>query len=329
MNKKLLVLAVGSALAATAGVASADVSWYGKANMSIASSEIAANTQNADGDAELDLVGGGSRIGINASEDLGNGMKVAYWHEWSIATTDGFNPGNNTNNFGHRDNVLSLSGSFGKVFLANAASPYKALSAGKFDFFGDTVADVNDNGYLVQPAGPAIGYGNNFGDIGVTVVHAMPDARAGGTPVPEDASGNIGNLTYNSGPLFLGAAFGSFDDAIGPADSAWIAGGIYTMDAMTFMAAYQNLSGEGHGDTDSNTWTLGAKFGFGSNTILAQYSNYDNSDADVQATLMAIGFEHAMSKNLTLGVHYGTESVDDGTDDEDFSGWDAGASFKF
>lgn len=336
MNKKLLVLAMGAALVATAGVASADVSWYGKANIALRSGDIpAANTENDGADADtdttktIDLAGGGSRIGINASEDLGNGIKAAYWHEWSLNTADGRNPGDNTGNFGHRDNLFSLSGSFGTFGAGALAMPSKVIGAGKLDLFGDTVGDVNDNGMFYQPAGAQVRYGNKVGDLSFTIAYG-PDNTA------EDTSSTDANVIYSSGPLAAGLGYHNSGDnyhasaAVDTLTNLFVS---YTMDNMMFLGGYQKASDINAADSgiDSTTWTLGANIGFGGgNNIIAQYANR-TADNDLGRTTTAVGFEHAMSKNLGVGVHYATVTYEDETASgaEDGSAWDAGFSFKF
>lgn len=75
MKKALLPLAIAALLPISAF---ADVTVYGKANVSF---------QSADegGDSVTELVSNASRIGLKGSEDLGNGLKAIYRFEYQTA----------------------------------------------------------------------------------------------------------------------------------------------------------------------------------------------------------------------------------------------------
>ena len=328
MNKKLLSVAIGAALAVSAGVASADVSWYGKANVNV----IGGDTNGGTDDTIL-LDSSGSRIGINASEDLGNGITMKYWHEWRLETTEGagFSAAPNSGQWGHRDNLLSINGDFGSFGGGDIAAPSKVIGAGKLDMFADTVGDMNGGGLISQPAGAQLRYGNKVGDVSFTLAYAPEDGTA-------DRSWSDGNVMYSSGAIAAGLGFHQSGDLTHPS----FAGGqlinmfvSYTMDNMMFLAGYESVSdvtatgGNQVTDTgvDATMFTVGASFGFDSNTVKAQYTAKDQ-DGDTGATRIAVGFEHSLAKSTAVGVHYTTlDPQASGADSPSL--YDVGMSFSF
>jgi len=79
MNKKLIVTAMGLALAAAMGAANADVKLYGQVDLSVNYDDPAAN---AGGDDDINMTSNQSAIGVKGSEDLGNGMSAFFKIEY-------------------------------------------------------------------------------------------------------------------------------------------------------------------------------------------------------------------------------------------------------
>ena len=99
MNKKLLAVAVASAVAVP-GVVAADASFYGSVKPRI-------NVQDSD----ISMTDGGSRIGWKSSTDLGNGNSVSGKIELGVdASAGSINEGNTS-----RVTTLSFSGDWGSA----------------------------------------------------------------------------------------------------------------------------------------------------------------------------------------------------------------------
>ena len=163
MKKSLLALAV---LGAAASAQAADVSVYGVVDTGLAYTYqdnwgIADNTvaHTTDGESSLEMASGinaSSRFGIVGSEDLGNGMKVAFKLESGINTDDG-SLGQGGRLFG-REASLTLSGDFGKISagrmggVGSSAGTYdyvyligEAFDGGDFNIWGMTASSRYDN----------------------------------------------------------------------------------------------------------------------------------------------------------------------------------------
>lgn len=163
MKKSLLALAV---LGAAASAQAADVSVYGVVDTGLAytyndnwarSGEDVVHS--TDGESSLEMASGinaSSRFGIVGSEDLGNGMKVAFKLESGINTDDG-SLGQGGRLFG-REASLTLSGDFGKISagrmggVGSSAGTYdyvyligEAFDGGDFNIWGMTASSRYDN----------------------------------------------------------------------------------------------------------------------------------------------------------------------------------------
>lgn len=163
MKKSLVALAV---LGAAASAQAADISLYGVVDTGLAYTYqdnwgIADNTvaHTTDGESSLEMASGinaSSRFGIVGSEDLGNGMKVAFKLESGINTDDGaLNQGGRL--FG-REASLTLSGDFGKISagrmggVGSSAGTYdyvyligESFDGGDFNIWGMTASSRYDN----------------------------------------------------------------------------------------------------------------------------------------------------------------------------------------
>ena len=163
MKKSLIALAV---LGAAASAQAADISLYGVVDTGLAytyndnwarSGEDVVHS--TDGESSLEMASGinaSSRFGIVGSEDLGNGMKVAFKLESGINTDDG-TLGQGGRLFG-REASLTLSGDFGKISagrmggVGSSAGTYDyvysigdAFDGGDFNIWGMTASSRYDN----------------------------------------------------------------------------------------------------------------------------------------------------------------------------------------
>jgi predicted porin len=120
MNKKLLVAAIGAAIAAGPMMAQAEVKLYGHAHMSVDMvdyDEAAAATD----DGGMFVSSNSSRFGIRASEDLGGGLKGTVQYEILLQQDE------NTTTVTNRDNYIGLEGGFGALRLGNIDSATKDI----------------------------------------------------------------------------------------------------------------------------------------------------------------------------------------------------------
>ncbi len=114
MNKTLIAAAVSAALMAPVA-AQADVTVYGRVHQGIKISEV----QTSQPVPQLTLISVGSRFGIKASSDLGNGLTASAHYEF---TTNSDKPGTGVGNT--RVATVGLSGGFGSIKLGNQWGAY-------------------------------------------------------------------------------------------------------------------------------------------------------------------------------------------------------------
>lgn len=138
MKKTLLALIIASAIPAAAF---ADVVVYGKANVSVQSTdEVAlssANGNQADG-SKVELLSNASRIGVKGGEQVNSQLKVIYQFEYQTEVDDGTN-GSQT--FGQRNIYLGLQGSAGTIMGGHFDTPTKVAQE-KVDLFNDLEGDI-------------------------------------------------------------------------------------------------------------------------------------------------------------------------------------------
>lgn len=138
MQKKLIALAVAAALTAPVAAMAADVTVYGKAFLNIESvnndknSVVTAGASNS----AMRINNDASRLGVKASEDLGDGLKALFQYEVQMDSNG--NVGNGLGN-GTRNSGVGLEGGFGKVIMGIWDSPYKVVH-NKTELFDNTTS---------------------------------------------------------------------------------------------------------------------------------------------------------------------------------------------
>ncbi|MGB7650816.1 MAG: porin [Gallionella sp.] len=163
MQKKLIVLAVAAALTApTLALAdNANITFYGKAHLSLDSNNGNAGTTATGTKNGLNLTSNSSRFGLKGSEDLGGGLNALYQYETEVLAQGG-----NSLVGAQRDTYLGLKGSFGTVVAGRL--PLANMYANDANFLGDKVGDAGNmtaggfggNGSIAVPsrAGRAMAY---------------------------------------------------------------------------------------------------------------------------------------------------------------------------
>lgn len=140
MKKTLLAVTLAS-LFPLAAVA--DVVVYGKANVSLQSTDEAsystANGNQADG-SKVELLSNASRIGVKGGEEVNSKLKVIYQFEYQTEVDDGTN-GSQT--FGQRNIFLGLQGVAGTIMGGHFDTPTKVAQE-KIDLFNDLEGDITN-----------------------------------------------------------------------------------------------------------------------------------------------------------------------------------------
>lgn len=122
------------------------VSIYGRAQVEVSQADRGTTT---DGLSLEDNAMG--RVGVKASQDLGDGMSGIAGLEWRIDTSDnevttGSGASAVTQTFAQREAFIGLSASWGTLQLGNLQSPYKYTGGVKYDPFVATTLEARGNG---------------------------------------------------------------------------------------------------------------------------------------------------------------------------------------
>ena len=312
MKKALLPLLIASLLPAAAF---ADVTVYGKANVSIQSAE------EADED-QLEVVSNASRIGVKGSEEINSDLKAIYQFEYQTEVDDGAG-GNPSQTFTQRNIFVGLQGSMGTIIAGKFDTPTKTAQE-KIDLFNDLEGDINYvvNGEtrannVVQYTTPAA-----WGAFAVNVA-----AVAAESATSDD--GTAISLTYTTPSLYLAIA-GEQDVSFQETDIVRLVGR-YTIGAFQLGALYEQASDDTDEDVDG--FVVSAKFNATDKFALkAQYGNssLDDDFSDADKDQLSVGFDYSLSKNTTLFGYYTQEKFEeDSVESQDDQWIGVGIDLKF
>lgn len=300
MKKSLLSLVIASALPLAAV---ADVTVYGKANVSL---------QNADEaeESKVELVSNASRIGLKGGETINDSWKVIYQFEYQTEVDDGATSSNQT--FSQRNIYVGLQGVGGTVIGGHFDTPVKTAQE-KVDLFNDLEGDINYilNGEtrsknIVQYTTPT------FGDaFAANVAYvAIEDA--------ELDDGVSASLTYTT-PAFYAAVAYEQDVTAQTMDILRVVGR-YTFNAFQFGAIYESTESD-ISEIDSDGFVVSVKYS--ATDALAFKAQYGDASSEYVITAPApapqytddedaisIGVDYLLSKNTTLFAYYTQENLD-------------------
>lgn len=281
MKKSLIALAVSSAFVVPV-MAQADTTVYGLAQVEVTQVDPEAGGTGNDTHVMMSDHNNG-RVGVKASEDLGNGWAGLAKFEYKADTADGTAGGTAGNSIGltPRETMVGLKGkSVGQFELGRLKSPYKYSGGVKYDPFVATQLEARGNGGMVTGGFGAggflsdtIGYRGNFGPVNVQAVYG---------PSSNDGMYSIAG-TFKQSMFEVGAAI------IDSADR--LKGGLGTGSSSTGTAAY------------SSSKVFGKVTFGGMHTIVAQYEMTDDSKGSTgkKPTLLFVGYHLGIGKNMFVG----------------------------
>lgn len=313
MNKKLLAIAIGAALAAPVYVAQADVKIGGQAHVSADYVDTVTNTTTNDQAKYWNISSNVSNIFVKAEEDLGGGMKGIFFLQEYFRLDD--NGGNSTvagstNRMHDAPAYAGLGGGFGTVLMGNMDGPAKLVGRA-VDLFNNQIGDSRNAGAENTRLQNSIAYISPT-MAGFTVTLAHSTNLDNGFVTPSGAAQNYGTeigAKYESGPVMVGAAYMMVDNRTSTAvayDTATVynLGASFKFGGARIVGFYQGATAVGNvPGTDADTYGIGASYTFGgTETIKAQWYNLTrkaNNLADISSSVYAIGYDHAFSKTFT------------------------------
>ena len=321
MKKTLLAMAVGATIVAAPVIAQADVKMFGKIQVEVVNLDGGIyDSYTRQGD-----YSGMSRVGFDASKDLGNGLKAIGRLAWGLNPSDGSNGG-----FAFaRSQYVGLAGGWGAFIAGRVQSPYKTYGGVAWDPYVATFMQARRMGGM---SGDGTGH-NGF--VNDQLVYASP-VMAG--------------IKFTA---HYGLDEDSVDGANGGLDGTWGAGVSGTWGPVEVIGAYltyknttNTLPGVGCADPvtgpgpncggDSiDQAKIGIRYKGNGLTAALQYEDVDNAGAIRVNGLRVGGNGEAKIIFANLGYKFGntlisgnwgtTDTKADNTSDVDY--WALGARY--
>lgn len=326
MKKKIIALAVAAAFSTPAF---ADVGFYGIVDATVAA--ISASGQKSD----LIAVSGGasqSRIGVKATEDLGNGLTGVAVLEYGLDTenSEGLTTtGTNGTNLNPRQKMIALAGDFGTVatgYLQTAAYDFLA----KYDpIYGSgssahsIVAATHLVGSTGQRAQRAVAYiSPNISGLTVAVNYVTATAGLGnltqdnvtvGANAFEKDTVYMMSGNYAVDALSVGAVYASRNQGKNAAGTAqpviteFAFGGSYDLGVAKVMGTYQSSKTDAANAKADTVFSLAGVVPVPTGAVALMYASNANanqstatiSTSSVSATALTAGYLHTFSKSTT------------------------------
>ncbi len=325
MQKKLIVLAI-AAMASTS--AFADVTVYGVADAAVTNSTATGKKDS------LTVTSGGlstSRLGVNASEDLGNGLKAIVNIEYKLDIANNAAPGvaAGTPADAARQQLLGLTGDFGTVaagYLQTAGYDFTGL----FDPTAGSAVTSQDAVHvstLIQQsarAPHALAYiSPSFSGLSFAVNHVFDVANIGAvasadtTTAGNKTTANVLSVTYKAGPLVVAGIYAGTanDGANYNKVSDMSVGASYDLTVVKLFGSWQNTKTDNALGTDSAmtfhavapvTATGAAVVSYGKNSINSAAKSATVGDA----SSFTVAYLESLSKTATAYAAYEKKTVD-------------------
>ncbi|MDO9372225.1 MAG: porin [Gammaproteobacteria bacterium] len=312
-HKKILFIALAAAVTATAAHAEDSYTLYGKARMSVDSTDDGSNTVTR-------VSSNSSRLGFKGAEDIGNGLKALFQMETLVnmddASTTLFSTGRNT--------YVGIAGGFGTAVLGNTDNPYK-LATSRLDIWSDSMGDFNT--IIGNVSGATTPFNErepnsiNYWSPKMNGLQFMAAYRP-------DETGGVNrdryslNALYENGPFYGSVAYEkhNLDNVSGASgnDTKGLTFGLgYTFneDKTKLGLIYESLSEDNVASViDRNAWYLALSHKMASNTVKIAYARAGDNDvaSNTGANWYVVGLDHALSKRTALYALYATTDNDTG-----------------
>lgn len=293
-NKKRLAMAVAGALAAApVAFAQAEVSIYGIADVSVTNLDVKqAGTKSF---LASDAGSGGSRLGFNASSDLGGGLTAKANLE---AGFDNSGAGNYATFFGMRQAWVGLSGGFGSITAGQDYSlTFLTAFRGEYCGFCGVASPAGLTSQGVRTANYLKYNSPDLGGLTIGVAQAFGEDATSGDDVGD---GTELAVFYSAGPLNLAASTRTVKGAASnDATDNYIAGN-YDFGGFKLFGLLGTNETD-NSSVDESYTLLGASFKVGGNDLVVQFGQVeDDTGADSDTTMTAVSYWHALGKDTTL-----------------------------
>lgn len=262
-------LAAAAVLGAFAGSAfAADVTLYGVIDYGFNYQHVDTDAANTDASDSFRMMSGqnsGSRFGLKAQEDLGNGLQVGFVLENGFDADDGSFDGNGDDKIFGREAQLNLSGAFGTVSFGRVGQ--LASANGSFGILGG--ASPFSGGWQ-DSVGQKFVFANGFARFDNTVTYVMPE---------------FAGLKVYAQYSFQNSSKEAGTEGKSSVDRYYGVGATYTNNNLYLVGIVDSMNwGTQLGDTgrsldDQLAVTLGGAYDFGVAKLYASGQYFDNAKA--------------------------------------------------
>ena len=327
-QKKLVVIALtAAAFSAPALAETANVSFYGIADLSYDFLNNGTSAAGVAGANKTNVSSNVSRFGLKGAEGLDGGLSVIWQIEQQI-NIDNTTEAGGTGTFATRNSFVGLkSDTAGTVLLGRHDTPYK-LATRKLDPFADSIADNRAlMGGVTSPTTVDSANTAFDGRPTNTILYTTPamSGFTGSIAYSNLSETNTAAATAKNSLLSLAGVYdaapfnGSFAyeehklnaTQAGSKESAWKLGLGYTLDAFTLGFAYEksndNLTAVTYANRfGHNAYYLSGNYKMGMNAVKLAYgkAGQHGATANTGATQFSLGYDHGLSKRTKLYAIY-------------------------
>ncbi|WP_419147064.1 porin [Pseudoalteromonas 'SMAR'] len=299
-----------SLLGALAFQANAEVDVYGKANVSVQSSDDGAGSFT-------EIKSNASRLGFKGSEKLDSGLEVIYKLEFQVDVSDADSKGDK-DNITARNQYVGIKGNFGQVVVGRNDTALKQ-SQGKIDQFGDLEGDIKVLFKGENRLGNSISYQSN----------SLNGFRILGSYIAEDKeegeNGLSTALTYGDAKLKNSSIYAAIavDSEVKGYDAVRMS--VQGKLADFKLGAMYQTQEKVDGTAEADGYMLNAAYKLGSTTLKAQYQVIDFDSGD-KVDGISLGVDYKLAKNAKVYGFYSTFDADNQVE-KDYLG--VGVEYKF
>lgn len=324
MKKNIIAFAVAAALVAPAA-AMADTTLYGKFHVSydVLGGDNHAATKSG-------FSSNSSRIGIKGKEKINDNLSIIYQWEAGMDAGQSGTTGGTSSLGSQRNTFVGATGTFGTVITGRHDTPFKMMGR-KYDLFGDTVGDSRniisqkhgDLGWDLRPS-QVIAYATpDLAGFKAMVAYvnswAGSDPYTNSTPYNNNANALSISADYSIAGFGLDAAYethrqgGNAANYMGTTrtQDAYRIGANYKIAGFKILGLYQDVKHVGFTQDSVKVYGGGASYGFGANTIKAQYYKADSyAGKSNGGDMWAVGYDYKLSKQTSVYAMYAETSND-------------------
>jgi predicted porin len=304
--KNTLALAICSVIALP--TFAADVSIYGRADVSVQSSD--------EGEGSFtEVKSNASRIGFKGTHTLNDDLEVIYKAEFQVDLDGDSAKGDSITD---RNQYVGLKGGFGEVLLGKNDTMLKQ-SQGKVDLFSDLNGDIKSLWKGENRMADTISYKSpKFSDISVGVTYIAEDAV--------DAEDGISvAVFYGDKKLKKSKIYASIamDSEVKGYDTtrATVQGKV----AGVTLGAIYHTQEKVDGGAEMDGFMVSAKYKIEKVTLKGQYQTADYDGGDTLSGV-TVGADYSLAKSTKLYAFYTSFDMDTGADEDYLA---AGIQYKF